>query len=70
MCSSDLDKGKIANLVVVRGEAFDDKSSIEYVFVDGKEFRPSKEAQEGPPSGGPPGGKKPAGAELTDGGNQ
>jgi hypothetical protein len=42
-----IDKGKIANLVVMKGDAFDDKSNIEYVFVDGKEFRPSKEAQQG-----------------------
>ena len=49
-----LDKGKIANLVVMRGEAFDDKSSIEYVFVDGEQFRPSKDLQK------PPDKEKPA----------
>jgi hypothetical protein len=48
-----IDKGKIANLVVTKGEAFDDKSTIEYVFVDGKEFQPSKEQQQGPPKDGP-----------------
>jgi hypothetical protein len=47
-----IEKGKIANLVVTKGEAFDDKSTIEYVFVDGKEFQPSKEQQQGPPGGG------------------
>ncbi len=45
-----LEKGKIANLVVTKGEAFDDKSTVEYVFVDGKEFQPSKEQQQ-PPAG-------------------
>ncbi|MGA8026908.1 MAG: amidohydrolase family protein, partial [Bryobacteraceae bacterium] len=40
-----IDKGKIANLVVMRGDAFDEKTTIEYVFVDGREFQPSKESQ-------------------------
>jgi hypothetical protein len=50
-----IEMGKIANLTVTKGEAFDDNSTIEYVFIDGKQFRPSKEAQEGPPGG--PGGR-------------
>ncbi len=37
-----IDKGKIANLVVTKGEAFEDKTTVEYVFVDGKLFKPSK----------------------------
>lgn len=41
-----IDKGKIANLVVTRGDAFEDKTSVEYVFVDGVQFRPSKELQQ------------------------
>jgi hypothetical protein len=44
-------KGKIANLVVMKGEAFEDKTTIEYVFVDGVQFKPSKESQQ-PPAGG------------------
>lgn len=44
-----IDKGKIGNLVVTRGPAFDDKSTVEFVFIDGKEFKPSKELQQGPP---------------------
>jgi hypothetical protein len=43
-------KGKIANLTITKGDAFDDKTTVEYVFVDGKEFRPSKESQQ-PPKG-------------------
>jgi Amidohydrolase family len=43
-----IEKGKIANLVVTKGEAFDDKTSIEYVFIDGTQFKPTKEAQQGP----------------------
>ena len=41
-----IDKGKIANLVLIKGDAFDDKSSIEYLFIDGRQFRPSKELQQ------------------------
>lgn len=47
-----VDKGKIANLVVMKGDAFDDKTTVEYLFIDGKEFHPSKELQQGPPAGG------------------
>ena len=46
-----IEKGKIANLTVIKGEAFDDKSTVEYLFIDGKQFRPSKEVQQGPPGG-------------------
>ena len=48
-----IEKGKIGNLVVTRGPAFDEKSTIEYLFVDGKQFQPSKELQQGPPPGSP-----------------
>ena len=44
--------GKIANLVVTKGDAFDEKTTIEYLFIDGKQFRPSKELQQGPPNTG------------------
>jgi imidazolonepropionase-like amidohydrolase len=43
-----IEKGKIANLVVMKGDAFEDKTSVEYVFIDGTEFKPTKEAQQGP----------------------
>jgi hypothetical protein len=33
-----IDKGKIANLVVTRGELFDDNTRVEMVFVDGKRY--------------------------------
>ena len=32
-------KGKIGNLVVMKGEAFEDKTTVEYVFVDGMQFK-------------------------------
>ena len=40
-----LEKGKIANVVVARGAIFEEKSSIEYVFVDGAVFRPPPDVQ-------------------------
>jgi imidazolonepropionase-like amidohydrolase len=44
-------KGKIANLVVTKGDAFEEKTTVEYVFVDGKQFRPPQESEK-PPGGG------------------
>ncbi len=35
-----IEKGKIANLVVVRGDLFGDRPQIQYVFVDGERFEP------------------------------
>ncbi len=68
-----LDKGKIANVLVMKGDAFDDKSTIEYVFVDGKLFQPSKEMQEGPAERGP-GGRRgtptPTRFEVIQGGRK
>ncbi len=55
--TGSIEKGKIANLVVTKGEAFDDKTSIQYVFIDGKMFRPSPEAQQGTPRGPGSGGR-------------
>jgi hypothetical protein len=60
-----LDKGKIANVVVTKGDAFDDKSTVEYVFVDGTMYRPSKEMQQGTPAGGP-GGRRGAPTPATN----
>ena len=57
-----IEKGKIANLTVTKGEAFEDVSTVEYLFIDGKQFRPSKEAQQGPP-GGSGSGRRPTQTE-------
>jgi hypothetical protein len=62
-----LDKGKIGNLVVTRGPAFDDKSTIEYVFIDGKQFQPSKELQQAPPAGGQ-GARRPTSVDSEESG--
>ncbi|HEX4749847.1 MAG TPA: amidohydrolase family protein [Bryobacteraceae bacterium] len=60
-----IEKGKIANVVVMKGEAFDDKSTVEYVFVDGTMYKPSKELQQGPANGGP-GGRRGAPTPTND----
>ena len=36
-----IEKGKIANLVVTRGEIFDDRTKVEMVFVDGMKHMPA-----------------------------
>jgi hypothetical protein len=38
-----IETGKIANLVVTRGNLFEDKTTVEYVFVDGVKFQPPAE---------------------------
>jgi Amidohydrolase family len=38
-----LEKGKIANLVVTKGDLFVDKTEVKYVFVDGVKFEPVEE---------------------------
>ncbi len=44
-----IEKGKIANLVVTKGDLFQDKTEVKYVFVDGVKFEPVEE----PPPGRP-----------------
>ncbi|MCZ2149245.1 MAG: amidohydrolase family protein [Bryobacterales bacterium] len=39
-----VEKGKIANLVVTRGDLFRDKTEVKYVFVDGIKYEPAAEA--------------------------
>jgi hypothetical protein len=51
-----IDKGKVANLIVTRGDLFEDATRIEMVFIEGKRFAPAPE----PPA--------PAGAKPTQGG--
>lgn len=56
-----IEKGKIANLVVMKGDAFEEKTTVEYVFIDGTEFEPSKDLQK--PPANKDGGQKPNPAE-------
>lgn len=44
-----IEKGKIANVIVTRGELFDPNTKIEMIFVDGKKYTPPVEA---PAAGG------------------
>lgn len=44
-----IEKGKIANLVVTRGELFEDKTKVEMVFIDGRRYAPPPEPT--PPAG-------------------
>ncbi len=39
-----IEKGKIANLVITKGELFQEKTEVKYVFVDGNKFEPPAEA--------------------------
>ena len=39
-----IEKGKIANLVVTRGEIFDNNTKIEMIIVDGKKYTPAADA--------------------------
>ena len=38
-----IEKGKIANLVVTRGEIFEDRTQVEMVFIDGVKHKPAPE---------------------------
>ena len=38
-----IEKGKIANLVVTRGEIFDDRTKVEMIFIDGVKHTPAPE---------------------------
>jgi hypothetical protein len=44
-----IEKGKIGNLVVTRGDLFDDRTKVEAIIVDGRRYAPAAEA---PPFGG------------------
>jgi hypothetical protein len=48
-----IEKGKIGNLVVTRGEIFDDRTKVEMILVDGRKYTPAAEAS-------PMGGRGPA----------
>ena len=42
-----VEAGKIANLIVTRGDLFDDRTRVEMVFVDGKQYKPAEAAPAG-----------------------
>ncbi len=55
-----IEKGKIANLVVTRGDIFENATKVEMVFVDGKKYTPAPDA----------GGRGAAAATDNPGGNR
>ena len=59
-----IEKGKIANLVVTKGEIFDGRTKIEFVLVDGNKYVPVPEP---PAAGGRGGATAPSG---PNGGNR
>jgi hypothetical protein len=44
-----IEKGKIGNVIVTRGELFDDRTRIEMIFIDGRKYVPAPDAA---PTGG------------------
>jgi imidazolonepropionase-like amidohydrolase len=38
-----IETGKIANLVVTKGELFDDQTRVQFIFVDGRKYTPAAE---------------------------
>jgi len=66
--TGSISKGKIANLVITKGDAFDEKTTVEYVFIDGKQFQPSKELQQGPANAGAQRRQNPTDDAASDGG--
>jgi hypothetical protein len=52
-----IEPGKIANLVVTKGDLFDEKTKVQYVFVDGLKYEPVPEPEK--PAKGGAAGEKP-----------
>ena len=50
-----IEKGKIANLVVTKGDLFQERTEVKYVFVDGVKFEPVEEPLSGSRPDGPTG---------------
>ncbi len=62
-----IDKGKIANLVVTKGDAFGDKTTVEYLFIDGKELKPSPEEEKKTPEKKEQSPKEASAASIMEG---
>lgn len=58
-----IEKGKIANLVVTKGDLFQDKTEVKYVFVDGRKFEPVEEPPARPGAEGGAGERGPRGED-------
>ena len=62
-----IEKGKIANLIITKGDLFQDRTEVKYVFVDGVKFEP---VEEPPAAGARPGEPTAAASDVPRGGNQ
>jgi imidazolonepropionase-like amidohydrolase len=40
-----IDKGKIANLVVVKGDLLQERPQVQYIFIDGAKYEPIPEIE-------------------------
>lgn len=47
-----IDKGKIANLVVTKGDLFQEATKVQFVMIDGRKYEPAPEAAPAKPEGG------------------
>jgi hypothetical protein len=59
-----IERGKIANLLVTKGELFLDGTTVQHVFIDGVKYDPAPETPAGPP-GGFPAGRRPGQSDTT-----
>ena len=59
-----IERGKIANLLVTKGDLFVDGTTVQHVFVDGVKYDPAPEPPPGPPGGFPP-GRRPGQSDST-----
>jgi hypothetical protein len=50
--TGSIEKGKIANLVVTRGDLFDDATTVQMIIVDGRKYEPAPQAAAGGRGGG------------------
>lgn len=68
-----VEKGKIANLLVVKGDLFAERPELKYIIIDGAKYEPTPEST--PPAGAAPGGRRPSSndrqdARIEDGGSK
>jgi len=54
--TGSIEKGKVANLTIIAGDLFDDRSQVRMLFIDGRKYLPTPETPP-PPGGVPPSGR-------------
>lgn len=58
--TGSIESGKVANLTVVKGDLFEERSAVQMLFIDGRKYLPTPEA---PP---PPGTARPATSNVEE----